>query len=81
MVIYTMHKRKHQSDFQSKRVINKATTELDLTAIIVTIMFIIVLAYNGVIAYVLNSPVQVKILLYCSLPSYLMVVKCIPAKI
>ena len=68
-----MHKRKNQSDFQSNRVINKATTELTKTAIIVTVMFIIclgldlwyyVLAYNGVFAYILNSPMQVKNWIY-----------------
>ena len=68
MVIYTMHKRKNQSDFQTNRVIDKATKELTKTAFIVTVMFIIclgfdlwyyVLANNGVIAYIFNSPLQV----------------------
>ena len=63
-----MKKRINESDFKSNRVINKAATELTKTAIIVTVMFMIclgfdlwyyVLAYNGVIAYVLNSPIQV----------------------
>ena len=63
-----MHMRKNQSDFQTNRVINKATKELTKTALIVTVMFIVclgfdlwyyVLAYNGVIAYIFNSPLQV----------------------
>ena len=66
-----MHMRKNQSDFQTNRVINKATKELTKTAFIVTLMFIVclgfdlwyyVLAYNGVIAYIFNSPLQVCIL-------------------
>ncbi len=67
LVIFTMLRRQSQSDFKATRVIQRATTELTKTAIIVTVMFMIclgfdlwyyLLAYNGVIAYILNSPLQ-----------------------
>ena len=70
MVIITLNRRKNQSDFESNRIINEATNKLTKTAIIVTVAFIIclgfdlwyyVLAYNGVVAYILNSPIQVSI--------------------
>ncbi len=69
MVVITMTRRKNQSDFGTSKLINKATTELTKTAIIVTVVFIIslgfdlwyyVLGYSGVIDYVLNSPLQVS---------------------
>ena len=69
MVVITLNRRKSQSDFKSNQIINKATSQLTKTAMLVTIIFIIslgfdlwyyVLAYNGVVAYILNSPLQVK---------------------
>ena len=72
MVVITLNRRKTQSDFESNQVINKATSQLTKTAMLVTIIFIIslgfdlwyyVLAYNGVVAYILNSPLQVYIFL------------------
>ena len=64
-----MTRRKNQSDFKSNKIINKATSELTKTAIIVTVVFIIsvgfdlwyyVLGYNGVVDYILNSLFQVR---------------------
>ncbi len=69
MVVLTLKRRKSQSDFRSNRVIDEAANKLTKTALIVTVMFIIclgfdlwyyVLAYNGVVPYILNSPVQVR---------------------
>ena len=70
MVVITLHRRKSQSDFKSNDIINKATKELTKTAMLVTIIFIIslgfdlwyyVLAYHGVVPYILYSPIQVSL--------------------
>ena len=69
MVVITMKKRKNKSNFKNNQIINNATSELTKTAIVVTVMFIITmgfdiwyyaLAYNGVVVYISNSPLQVS---------------------
>ena len=63
LVLITFHKRKKQIELGSSRVIDKATTQLTKTTIIVTVIFIIclstlwlyLLSYLGVFKYKVNS--------------------------
>lgn len=78
-VIMAFNKRKTKSELASSRVIDKATTELTKTAIVVTVIFIIaigvelwyyVLGYAGVVKYVQNSPEQMIGVLLASFNSF-----------
>ena len=66
-VIYAFYKRRSKAELASSRVIDKATSELTKTAIIVTAIFIValgyeswyyMLGYNDVVPYVKNTPIQ-----------------------
>ena len=68
LVIYEFYKRRHQSaHLGSSKVIDKATSELTKTAIVVTVIFIITFCYDSLfyflgyldlVLYVKNTPIQ-----------------------
>ena len=66
-VIYTFHQRKANTELGSSQIIDKATSQLTKTAIIVTLIFIlsfgydinyIMLGYTGFVRYIKNTPLQ-----------------------